>query len=151
MEALGYLFPIAAAFVALRFWNTEYKSLSLIFAGDFVVIFSVVQLWIESSLPPGVWFLPDLGVVYILLFGAYLLTKSLTGYILSGMSAVIGILHCANPTLGLFTLGNYESLMAIYCICQFLVFFGGMSYELYHRNIPINTWFNPHCNWHKGA
>lgn len=151
MTILGYLFPIIAALAAWKLWNTEYKSVSSVFAGDFVVLFAVVSLWMESSLPEGIWFLPNLGIVYITLFIAYLLTKSNIGYAQAGLSAFIGIIHCANPILGWLTLENYTPVMIVYCLCQFAVFFGGISYELYHRNIPINAWFNPNSHWNKGA
>ena len=148
---MAYLFPILAVLIAFRFWHTEYKALSLVFAGDFVLLFGAAQAWIESSLPGGVWFLPNLGIIYILLFGAYLSVKSRAGNILAVLSAIVGLLHCANPILNIFTLDNYESIMTVYCILQFLAFFGGTSYELNHRNIPVSAWFNPRHHWNKGA
>jgi hypothetical protein len=153
MDIFSYLFPIFAALTALKLWNTEYKAVSLVFAGDFVILFAVAQIWLYSSLPAGIQYLPEIGWIYIFLFCAYLLTSSNIGYIQAGLSAFIGVIHFANPNLQLLTEGNYQPAMTFYCLIQFITLFGGISYELHHRHIPINSLFRfrSHHNGHKGA
>jgi hypothetical protein len=155
MDIIDVLFPLIAVFSALFLWNSESRAISLLLAGDFVLFFAIEGAWILSDIPGGTWILPFKGIVYILLFGAYLSVLSRPSLWLAGLSGFIGLVHCANPMLlhygtGL-TEGNYGFIMGLYCILQFIVFFGGINYGTIHKYFSDNPWFNHNRHGHKGA
>ena len=145
------LLVLLAVIPCFFLWDTKYRALSLVLAGDFVFFFGFEEWLLASSIEGGVWEDIFKGFVYTGLCAIYLSIKEKTAYWLAGLSGLIGVAHCADPLLLLGLSTHYGFVMGVYCVLQLVIFYMGVRYELFHRDHSRNIRTNSHHSGHKGA